>query len=301
MQTKLEERLVKSLVLLSFNTIALLTGCSNSSEPANHDIDSTTVVTTAPRGKDSSITLNEPLVAKFQWKQPVYDTTKQYIYLTFDDGPQPGTMTCYNFCREQGVKATFFMVGQHVYDKKLRGIVDTIRASYPQILLANHSYTHANNHYQYFYAHPYFAQNDFLKAQESLGVPYKIIRLPGNSAWVREGEVRASKTVRAVCQLLDSAGYNVSGWDIEWNFRHTDSKPIQSVSSMLKLVSTAFERKETHTRNHLVILTHDRMFRHPAGADSLLQFITELKKNPNYEFETMDNYPRQKTPQYTGR
>jgi hypothetical protein len=188
-----------------------------------------------------------------------------------------------------------------VYDKRLRGIVDTIRASYPEILLANHSYTHANNHYQYFYQHPYFAQNDFMKAQESLGVPYKIIRLPGNSAWVRDGEVKSSKTVRAVCQLLDSAGYNVSGWDVEWNFRHTDSKPIQSVSSMLKLVSTAMERNETHTRNHLVILTHDRMFRHPAAADSLLQFIIELKKNPAYEFATIDNYPRQKTPQYSGR
>jgi peptidoglycan/xylan/chitin deacetylase (PgdA/CDA1 family) len=301
MSIKLETRLLKSFILIFFNTITLLTGCNNSSGPSDY-VATEHTTTAVAEGKDTTVlSLKESPESKFKWKPPVYDTTKQYIYLTFDDGPQPGTMTCYNICRSLDVKATFFMVGQHVYDKRLRGIVDTIRASYPEILLANHSYTHANNHYQYFYQHPYFAQTDFLKAQESLGVPYKIIRLPGNSAWVREGEVRASKTVKAVCLLLDSAGYNVSGWDVEWNFRHTDSKPVQSVSSMLKLVATAFERRETHTRNHLVILSHDRMFRHPADADSLLQFITELKKNPAYQFETIDNYPRQKTPQYSGR
>ncbi|WP_164974283.1 polysaccharide deacetylase family protein [Filimonas effusa] len=298
--TKLEARLLQSLVLISFNTIALLAGCSNSAEPTDNATDSTEIALDKKAGIDTAISLSEPAATKFKWTKPVYDTTKQYIYLTFDDGPQNGTMTCYNICRSEGVKATFFMVGQHVFDKRLSGIVDTIRASYPQSLLANHSYTHANGHYQYFYSHPYFAQDDFLRAQTKLNVPYKIIRLPGNSAWVREGEVRASKTVKAVCNLLDSAGYNVAGWDVEWNFRHTDSKPVQSVSSMMKLVATAFERKETHTKNHLVILTHDRMFRHPADADSLRLFIAELKKNPAYEFETIDNYPGQKTPVYSG-
>jgi len=40
------------------------------------------------------------------------DSSKRYIYLTWDDSPQPpGTVNCKNVFREQGVKATFFAVG----------------------------------------------------------------------------------------------------------------------------------------------------------------------------------------------
>ncbi|BAV10006.1 polysaccharide deacetylase family protein [Filimonas lacunae] len=250
---------------------------------------------------DTALITDETANSGFAWNAPVYDTSKVYIYLTFDDGPQHGTMGVYHICRQLGVKATFFMVGQHAIDKKMAQIVDTIRYSYPQILLANHSYTHAGNHYQYFYHHPDYALSDFLKAQKSLEVPYKIIRLPGNSAWVRDsGEVRASKIVKPVSLLLDSLGYNVIGWDLEWNFNHKDARPVQHVSSMLKMMNTAAERKESHSRNHIVLLAHDRMFRQPQDADSLRLFISELQKNPHYVFETIDNYPRLKRPQYEG-
>lgn len=176
------ERKAFSFLLVVINTILLLTGCSNSpqlnkdpghSQPAQNNTD------TVPVKTDSA--------TRFAWKPVHYDTSKNYIYLTFDDGPQNGTMNCYHIVKALGVKATFFMVGMHAADKPLRAIVDTIRDGYPDILLANHSYTHANNRYHYFYDHPYMAEADFTKAQESLDVPYKIIRLPGNSAWVRQG------------------------------------------------------------------------------------------------------------------
>ncbi|GGH80928.1 hypothetical protein GCM10011379_52530 [Filimonas zeae] len=292
-----ERRFLRALVLVSLNTIALLTACSNSSSPA-HDSDST--VADTEKVKPFQLMTDSTAEEGFKWKPPVYDSSKCYIYLTFDDGPQNGTMSVYNICRNLGVKATYFMVGQHVYDKKTTEIVDSIRLSYPQALLANHSYTHAGNHYQYFYTHPVYALNDFLRAQKSLKVPYKIIRLPGNSAWVRDsGEVRASKMVKPVSILLDSLGYNVIGWDLEWNFTHKESRPVQHVSSMLKMVSTAVERKESHARNHIVILAHDRMFRRPQDADSLRLFISELQKNSRYVFETIDNYPRLKHPEYS--
>lgn len=292
-----ERRFLKALVLVLLNTITLLTACSNSSSSANEG-DSTSHDTEGV--KPLRLITDSTAEEGFKWKPPVYDSTKCYIYLTFDDGPQNGTMDVYHICRNLGVKATFFMVGQHVYDKKMSEIVDSIRFSYPQSLLANHSYTHAGNHYQYFYTHPVYALNDFLRAQKSLKVPYKIIRLPGNSAWVRDnGEVRASKMVKPVSVMLDSLGYNVIGWDLEWNFTHKESRPVQQVSSMLKMVSTAAERKESHSRNHIVILAHDRMFRRPQDADSLRLFISELQKNPAYVFETIDNYPRLKHPEYS--
>jgi peptidoglycan/xylan/chitin deacetylase (PgdA/CDA1 family) len=229
---------------------------------------------------------------KFAWQPLHYDSTKKYIYLTFDDGPQHGTTTCYQLCRDEHIKATFFMVGLHAARKSDgKKIVSMIRESYPEILLANHSYTHANDKYLYFYHHPLMAEQDFYQAQDSLHVPYKIIRLPGNRSWVREGEVKATKLVKPVAELLDSAGYNVIGWDVEWHFNHKNARPVQTPAKLAAEVDSAFAKSDTHTPNQLVILSHDRMFQRPGDADSLAKFIHILKQNPQYVFETVDHYP----------
>lgn len=221
-----------------------------------------------------------------------YDSTKKYIYLTFDDGPQPGTVSCYTLCRKEGVKASFFMVGLHETMKSDgKQIVNLIRSGYPRFLLANHSYTHAKNKYQDFYHHPHQAAADFFQSQQALQVPFLIARLPGNRSWVREGELRASGLVYPVASLLDSAGYNVIGWDLEWDFNHRSARPLETPETMARAVDSAFYKSNTHAPNHLVILTHDRMFRRPADADSLAKFIHLLKQHPDYVFETVDHYP----------
>ncbi len=229
---------------------------------------------------------------KFAGQPLPYDTTKQYIYLTFDDGPQQGTQACFNLCKKEAIKASFFMVGLHT---KLRSdgkkIVSMIREAYPQVLLANHSYTHAYNKYQFFYHHPNLALADFNKAQVVLQAPFKISRLPGNRSWVRDGEVKASGLVSPVTHLLDSMGYNVIGWDLEWGFGKKTARPQQTPEQLAHQVDSAFARNNTHMPHHLVILSHDRMFQHPDEADSLAKFIHILKQNPRYVFETVDHYP----------
>lgn len=225
-------------------------------------------------------------------RQIAPDSTKKYIYLTFDDGPQHGTVDCYHLCRNLGIKASFFMVGQHQAQKTDgKAIVTMIRNSYPQSLLVNHSYTHANNRYIYFYRHPEMAARDFFRAQDSLRILPKIARLPGNRAWVRMHEVKASNLVRPVSLLLDSAGYNLIGWDIEWSYTKRGERPVQSPGKLLAMIDSAFARKETHSPRHLVILTHDRMFQRPGDLDSLSRFIQLVKQHPEYVFETVDHYP----------
>lgn len=234
---------------------------------------------------------------KFDWAPITYDSTKQYIYLTFDDGPQPGTLTCYDLCRKENIKATFFMVGLHAAQRSDgKELVSMIRESYPQILLANHSYTHANGKYEKFYKAPALAEQDFAKAQDSLNVPFKIVRLPGNSAWDRENDIKASWLVMPVTHLLDSTGYNVIGWDVEWRFGHKTGRPVQTATQMAADVDSAFARNHTHVKNQLVILSHDRMFKRPGDADSLAKFIGLLKSNPKYVLETVDHYPDLKRP-----
>jgi peptidoglycan/xylan/chitin deacetylase (PgdA/CDA1 family) len=232
---------------------------------------------------------------KFERKPFVYDSTKNYIYLTFDDGPQNGTQACYDLCKQLGVKATFFMVGEHASSPKTKGIVAEIREAYPNFLLCNHSTTHASGHYKYFYHHPEMAAEDFYAAQKSLNVPYKIIRLPGNSAWVLKDTIKASHLVDSTCILLNGTGYNVIGWDVEWSFNHKTENPVQKPQRMVDIVDSALAKpRRLFTQNHVVILSHDRMFRNPSYTDSLAKFITILKQNPKNVFETIDHYPKLK-------
>ena len=277
---------IKKNIMLEIVCILAL---SHSMACSNGQVQDTT------RQKDTvmiSTPIPKPVVDKFAWKPLVQDSTKLYIYLTFDDGPQAGTEICYDLLKEANVKASFFMVGLHSVKKRDgKTLVSRIRESYPQILLANHSYTHANDKYIYFYQHPLMAEQDFYKAQDSLHVPYKIIRLPGNSAWVTGGKLRATHLVKPVTELLDSAGYNVIGWDVEWHFNHKNARPVQSPEKLAAEVDSAFAQNHTHVKNQVVILSHDRMFQRPEDADSLAKFINILKQNPRYVFETVDHYP----------
>jgi len=221
-----------------------------------------------------------------------YDSSKRYIFLTWDDSPQPpGTIVCKNLFKELGVKATFFAVGMHQFDVIRKKIVDSIRNEYPQFLLANHSYTHGfKNNYRAFYTNVDSAAKDFLKAQEDLKVPVKIIRLPGNNSWVGKGEMKGPKSTMNVCKKLDSLGFNVIGWDVEWQFKG-GSVPVQSADQMVAEIHKKFDNYITNEPNAIVILAHDRMFAKPQYLDSLRKFITVLKQDPQNVFETVDHYP----------
>jgi len=220
-----------------------------------------------------------------------YDSSKRYIYLTWDDGPQPpGTNNCKHLFEEQGVKATFFIVGMNHSAPKRIALIDSIRNMYPQFLLANHSITHAfKENYKYFYSHPDSAVKEFLQAQQELKVPLKIIRLPGNNSWVGRGQLKGPKSTMEVCKRLDSLGFKVIGWDIEWQFNGT--APKQSANEILAQISNKFETGYLNNDNHCVILAHDRMYQKPNQVDSLRKVIATLKKDPRYVFETIDHYP----------
>ncbi|HXL56786.1 MAG TPA: polysaccharide deacetylase family protein [Chitinophagaceae bacterium] len=222
-----------------------------------------------------------------------YDSTKKYVYFTFDDGPQPGTMNCFHTVKDLNVKASFFMIGVQIDNRNLQRKVDSIRNSYPQILLCNHSYTHANfNRYKSYYNNADSALQDVIKAQSSMQVPLKIFRTPANNSWDINGRLRSPQLTKQLCYLLNNAGYKVAGWDVEWTFKEIDGMiPIQSADRIIKDIEEAFNKDENFVHNNVVILTHDRMFQKPQYADSLRKVITTLKKDNQIVFETMDHYP----------
>lgn len=221
------------------------------------------------------------------------DSTKRYIYLTWDDSPQPpGTTNCKRVFHEEGVKATFFAVGFNEVGPMKKRIVDSLRNAYPEFLLANHSFSHGfKNQYGKFYSASMAdsALNDFLHNQDLLKVPVKIIRMPGNNTWAANGNIQGQKANNAVVKGLDSLGYKIIGWDLEW---HEKGRfPQESVAELVKQINQKFDDGNTVEQNALVILSHDRLFEKPQYVDSLRKLIQVLKSDKRNAFETIDHYP----------
>lgn len=213
------------------------------------------------------------------------------IYLSFDDGPLSGTTNCIDICTRENVMATFFVVGWHqsrsVFGKK----------TYQQIIrnptlfaIANHSYAHASNNYLQFYHQPDSAVLDFLKAKSTLSTSNNLTRLPGNNAWSLIGIKRASSLVLPLVNKLDSIGFNIIGWDLQWRFNKM-GRPVQSPELLAYTVDSLFHYQQTVTKNHLVLLMHDHMFRTPADSLKLEKFIHLLKQKGQYRFQKLTQYP----------
>jgi peptidoglycan/xylan/chitin deacetylase (PgdA/CDA1 family) len=222
--------------------------------------------------------------------KPVNPNTK-YIYLTFDDGPLFGTSNCIDICLQEEVQASFFQVGMHMARSKFGKFLYNRILQHPEVFeILNHSYTHANGKYLNFYHHPDAALLDFIKAHNSLKLTNNLVRLPGNNAWNTLNHKRTSSLVKPVVLKLDSAGYNVMGWDIEWDF-NKQGKPSESGEKMARIIDSSIARNRTLTKNHMVILMHDQMYRTASDSSKLATMIGLLKKNPNYEFRKISQYP----------
>ena len=213
------------------------------------------------------------------------------IYLSFDDGPLTGTTNCIEICTRENVMATFFEVGWHQSRSAFgKNTYQRIVSNSSLFALANHSYSHARNNYLHFYHNPDSALLDFIKAKLFLNPSNNITRLPGNNAWSLSGIKRSSSLVLPLVNKLDSVGFNIIGWDLQWRFNKM-GRPIQSPAAMAYTIDSLFNYQQTVTKNHLVLLMHDHMFRAPADSIKLEKFIQLLKQKGQYRFQKLTQYP----------
>lgn len=243
---------------------------------------------------EKSIDNNPPSVSPPAPGAPVQiDSSKRYIFLTWDDAPQHGTQNCKKVFGEEDVKATFFSVSYNQASRAQKLLMDSIRNDYPRFLLANHSFTHGfKSRYSKFYS-PLMtdsAVHDFLKNEISLQIPVKIIRFPGNNTWALNGSFHGQLTDKPLVRRLDSMGYKIVGWDLEWK-QQKGNAPRESAIEMANRVKARLDNASTRYPNTIVILSHDRLFGKTQYADSLRRFIAMLKQDPRNVFETIDHYP----------
>jgi len=220
------------------------------------------------------------------------DSLAKYVYLSFDDGPLPGTGNCVAICERQQVAATFFEVAFHQSRNSFgRNLYKKISSNKALFEIANHSYSHAfYGDYINYYHQADSALQDFLKAEKILQTNNNITRLPGNNAWNTAEIKRASGLVRPLVKKMDSVGLNVVGWDMEWRFNKS-GRPIDAPEKIAAFADSLFLHNKTKTKNHLVILMHDHEFRASADSAKLATMIALLKRNPHYQFRKLTSYP----------
>lgn len=217
---------------------------------------------------------------------------KKKIYLTFDDGPNKGTMNVLNAVKEDSIPASFFIVGTHTDDSPAQKETWELLKTDSSIELCNHSYTHAANHYTKFYQHPDEVIKDFEKNKEKLGFKNNIIRTPGRNAWridtVNHTDIKESE---AAVDSIYAAGFDVMGWDVEWTFDHKTLAPDTATGLLLRRIQNMLDADKTRTKGHLVLLAHDQAFRTEAAIEQLHFLFRELKANSEYELMLVTNYP----------
>lgn len=229
---------------------------------------------------------------------------RYFVYLTFDDGPLPGTDDCIAVLNDSNVKGTFFMVGAHMFSDWRR---QQVRSAYQSgHLVGNHSYSHWATavHYE---DPPTGKTNaewlqDFRDCDAEMaeilelpsGTKFEHARLPGKNAW-RVGQIdRDDGNSKRVADYIASKGYKIYGWDDEWHYTGScpNRQPVETPEEMADRVKSKLLGGNTTLPGKLILLMHDDMFRESQGNKvKLEQFIDRLKEIlPEVEFRRVDTY-----------
>ncbi|MER9653674.1 polysaccharide deacetylase family protein [Mesorhizobium sp. M0152] len=237
------------------------------------------------------------LAAVLMLTVPAYGADRT-IYLTFDDGPLSGTSNILDVLEAEQVPATMFMVGMHAQASAASKALVQRAKQLPLATLGNHSFSHANNHYQHYYADTEGVVADMLRANEVLGLkPVVHARLPGRDVF-RLPSMSKNDTSLGLAQegqedpdyeFVAASGFYLYGWDHEWV--HKDSgEPVQSVDHLVSEIDHLFGYGRFVKPGRLILLMHDEMFQDGFdGKTKLTNLITALKLR-GYAFGAIRSY-----------
>ena len=216
----------------------------------------------SPVGQMSNIT---------QASQPSTLTAKdkefrKIVYLTFDDGPSTVTAKVLKILKLEGVKATFFVLGNGA-----KSHPEIINAIWEQgHAIGNHSYDH--NYHDLYSGFTHF-WNQIKKTEEIIrgitGTRPQLIRAPGGTSGHFDD---------TYFYLLKQAGYLVTDWTVDSGDSKRRGVPA---SEILK------ESVPNTTASRVVLLMHDGGG-HGESAKALPAIIARYKA-AGYTFGVLDN------------
>jgi len=199
---------------------------------------------------------------------------KKVAYLTFDDGPSVLTAEYLKILKEEGVHATFFLIGQQVEGELLDVVKQEIREGHE---VGIHTYCHvAEEIYSSGESYCNDLQKTMLCLKEKLNIRPKLFRFPWGSANTYVQGYKAGVIEQMKQEGIDYVDWNVSG---------EDSVGCPSPDSILANV-----RKDYVKYDDPVILLHDSAACR-ATLYSLRPLIQELKRN-GYTFATLSERKR---------
>jgi peptidoglycan/xylan/chitin deacetylase (PgdA/CDA1 family) len=220
------------------------------------------------------------------------------IYLTFDDGPLPGTSNVLSVLKQQNVPAAMFMVGLHVETMPQGHDLLAQAKAMPLVTVGNHSYTHANNRYRVFYSNTDAVVSDMQRADQVLGLsPIVRARLPGRDVFRLPHIATEDLSINVAewekewldYELVADAGFYLYGWDFEW-VHGNDGKPVQTVDHLVTEIDHLFRYNRFVQPGKMILLMHDEMFQDQFnGRDTLTALIEELRRR-GYAFGEISTY-----------
>lgn len=188
------------------------------------------------------------------------------VYITFDDGPSANTAKVLDILGQEGVRATFFVLGNQAKSRP-----ELINAIWEQgHAIGNHTYNH-NYHDLYSEFTEFWSQ---IKQTEEIvrgitGVRPQLIRAPGGTFGHFD---------HTYFQLLKQAGYEVMDWTVDSG----DSKRKGVPASEIVKASTADLKS-----SQVVLLLHDGGG-HEESVKALPDIIAKYKA-AGYVFDVLDN------------
>ncbi|WP_228745380.1 polysaccharide deacetylase [Paenibacillus sp. S150] len=191
--------------------------------------------------------------------------TAKTVYLTFDDGPSKITSKVLEILRQQGVKATFFVLGEQAQSHP-----ELINAIWEQgHAIGNHTYNH-NYHDLYSGFTQFWSQ---IKQTEEIirnitGVRPQLVRAPGGTSGHFD---------ETYFRLLEQAGYSVMDWTADSG--DSRSKGVPAADILKESVADL-------TASRVILLLHDGGG-HEQSAGALPEII-ERYKAAGYAFGMLD-------------
>ncbi len=193
-----------------------------------------------------------------------------HIYLTFDDGPNWNTTpVILDVLKEEGVKATFFVIYHEGTDDLLRRIVEEGHT------LALHTYSHDYSIYQS--VDTYFNDLDQIRnhVKNVTGVDSHIIRFPGGSS-----NTISRRYCDGIMSILTneviSRGYKYYDWNISSGDAGQTQDPDQVYQNVVNRLS--------HDRVNMILM-HDIK---PYTRDAIRNIVRYGKEN-GYTFARIDD------------